>query len=253
MLIESGDYRSISRGSRQIPNILREIGRLREIAFRGVGEGTGRSLDLDRFDAALPASVDLESENAAKWWARIGWRERIRSKRARAIFIPARCSVFVRACWKHSIRRSNSAAPSCGRSISESYVALLLLWKRNRSLRGAESAISRAVRPVSISREYNRASRTLMVSYLERPPRQASAGRPGRAQAKGFRTNRRRRMRPGTARLPGRRRRGALRRGRRSGTGRQRRAGAGAPVSERRRAILAFNVDAGFRTWSTAW
>lgn len=31
--------------------LLREIGRLREATFRAVGEGTGRSLDLDRFDA----------------------------------------------------------------------------------------------------------------------------------------------------------------------------------------------------------
>ena len=34
----------------QIPNALREIGRLREITFRQAGEGTGRSIDLDRFD-----------------------------------------------------------------------------------------------------------------------------------------------------------------------------------------------------------
>lgn len=32
------------------PNTLREIGRLREIAFRASGGGTGRSLDLDEFD-----------------------------------------------------------------------------------------------------------------------------------------------------------------------------------------------------------
>ena len=32
------------------PNVLRETGRLREIAFRGGGGGTGKALDLDRFD-----------------------------------------------------------------------------------------------------------------------------------------------------------------------------------------------------------
>ena len=32
------------------PNVLREIGRLREIAFRDGGGGTGAALDLDRFD-----------------------------------------------------------------------------------------------------------------------------------------------------------------------------------------------------------
>ena len=32
------------------PNVLREIGRLREIAFREAGGGTGKELDLDEFD-----------------------------------------------------------------------------------------------------------------------------------------------------------------------------------------------------------
>lgn len=32
------------------PNVLREIGRLREIAFRAPGGGTGKALDLDEFD-----------------------------------------------------------------------------------------------------------------------------------------------------------------------------------------------------------
>lgn len=32
------------------PNVVREIGRLREIAFRAAGGGTGKSLDLDYFD-----------------------------------------------------------------------------------------------------------------------------------------------------------------------------------------------------------
>ena len=34
------------------PNTLREIGRLREIAFREAGGGTGKALDLDEFDTA---------------------------------------------------------------------------------------------------------------------------------------------------------------------------------------------------------
>ena len=32
------------------PNIMREIGRLREIAFRAAGGGTGKSMDLDEYD-----------------------------------------------------------------------------------------------------------------------------------------------------------------------------------------------------------
>ena len=37
--------------ARQIPNVLREIGRLREITFRQAGEGTGGAIDLDTFDS----------------------------------------------------------------------------------------------------------------------------------------------------------------------------------------------------------
>jgi len=34
----------------EAPNVVREIGRLRDQAFRAIGEGTGRQADLDRFD-----------------------------------------------------------------------------------------------------------------------------------------------------------------------------------------------------------
>ena len=37
--------------SEQIPHLLREIGRLREITFREVGEGTGKSMHVDLFDS----------------------------------------------------------------------------------------------------------------------------------------------------------------------------------------------------------
>ena len=36
------------------PNTMREIGRLREIAFRDAGGGTGMSCDIDEFDTMLP-------------------------------------------------------------------------------------------------------------------------------------------------------------------------------------------------------
>ncbi len=36
--------------SARIPNVMQEIGRLREITFREVGEGTNRSIDIDEYD-----------------------------------------------------------------------------------------------------------------------------------------------------------------------------------------------------------
>ena len=36
--------------SQDSPNTMKEIGRLREIAFRAAGGGTGKSLDIDEYD-----------------------------------------------------------------------------------------------------------------------------------------------------------------------------------------------------------
>ncbi len=41
------------------PNIMREIGRLREIAFRTAGGGTGKSCDIDEFDTMTPPCRQL--------------------------------------------------------------------------------------------------------------------------------------------------------------------------------------------------
>ncbi|MGC1631432.1 MAG: lysophospholipid acyltransferase family protein, partial [Gelidibacter sp.] len=49
-LLQSKNYEVFLTDSQKIPNILREIGRLREITFREVGEGTNQSIDLDPFD-----------------------------------------------------------------------------------------------------------------------------------------------------------------------------------------------------------
>ena len=49
-LLKSKDYEVFFAPSNKIPNIKFEIGRLREITFREVGEGTNESIDLDRFD-----------------------------------------------------------------------------------------------------------------------------------------------------------------------------------------------------------
>jgi len=49
-LVEKGDLAVYIAESSQIPNVLNEIGRLREITFREVQEGTGRAIDLDQFD-----------------------------------------------------------------------------------------------------------------------------------------------------------------------------------------------------------
>ncbi|MFS4482437.1 GNAT family N-acyltransferase [Hyunsoonleella sp. 2307UL5-6] len=49
-LLESKNYEVFLADAKKIPNILREIGRLREITFRAIGEGTNEAIDLDVFD-----------------------------------------------------------------------------------------------------------------------------------------------------------------------------------------------------------
>lgn len=49
-LLSSKNYKVYLAESKEIENILLEIGRLREITFREVGEGTNKAIDLDAFD-----------------------------------------------------------------------------------------------------------------------------------------------------------------------------------------------------------
>lgn len=48
--LQSKNYEVFFVQADKIPNILHELGRLREITFREVGEGTNESIDIDRFD-----------------------------------------------------------------------------------------------------------------------------------------------------------------------------------------------------------
>jgi len=49
-LLETKNYEVFFASAKDIPNLLHEIGRLREITFREVGEGTNKEIDLDKFD-----------------------------------------------------------------------------------------------------------------------------------------------------------------------------------------------------------
>lgn len=49
-LLQSKNYEVFFVNAEKIPNILHEIGRLREITFREIGEGTNQSIDIDKYD-----------------------------------------------------------------------------------------------------------------------------------------------------------------------------------------------------------
>jgi len=50
LLFDLQNYSVLCAPSDQMPHIMHEIGRLREITFRAIGEGTNKSIDLDDFD-----------------------------------------------------------------------------------------------------------------------------------------------------------------------------------------------------------
>ncbi len=50
LILEKGSYQVYAAEAAEIPHILEEIGRTREITFREVGEGVGKPLDLDQYD-----------------------------------------------------------------------------------------------------------------------------------------------------------------------------------------------------------
>lgn len=50
LLFKNNNYECYFSKAHEIPHVLREIGRLREITFREIGEGTNQEIDLDRYD-----------------------------------------------------------------------------------------------------------------------------------------------------------------------------------------------------------
>jgi len=51
LLLNSGDFKVFRFLGSDLPHVMREIGRLRELTFRSVSEGTGKDCDVDAFDA----------------------------------------------------------------------------------------------------------------------------------------------------------------------------------------------------------
>ncbi len=63
LLFTSKSYHIYCAPAMQMPNIINEIGRLREITFRDVGEGTNRKIDLDEFDLYYHQLFIWDEEN----------------------------------------------------------------------------------------------------------------------------------------------------------------------------------------------
>ena len=167
-LVTSGPHRVVVAEAHRIPSVLREIGRLREVTFREVGEGTGRELDLDRFDESYEHLFVWHAERREVIGAyRVGRTEPL-------IRAEGTDGLYTSTLFRFSPRLFDAMGPALemGRSFirsehQRSFTALLLLWQGigHYVLRHPECAT--LFGPVSISADYASASQQLIAAFLK--------------------------------------------------------------------------------------
>ena len=153
----------------QIPHILEEIGRLREVTFRGAGEGTGQPRDLDQFDPHylhLFLWNHLKREVAGAY--RIGDVPRLLARFGRKGLYTD--SLF--RCRAGFLEQMGPAL-EMGRSFirpeyQRQFAPLLSLWKGIAVYVSRRPEYSTLIGAVSVSNQYSRASRELIARYFEK-------------------------------------------------------------------------------------
>ena len=168
LLAENGNLRVYITDSLEIPNVLNEIGRLREVTFREVGEGTGTCVDLDHYDSYYLHLFLWNAESRELVGAyRIGQTDKILETHGPRGLYTNQLFKF-----KPVLLEKLTEALEMGRSFIRSeyqrkFNSLMLLW------RGIGEFIARNPRykilfgPVSISKDYHSVSRNLIVRFLE--------------------------------------------------------------------------------------
>ena len=166
-LLESGKYDVLYAKAHQIPNLLYEIGRLREITFRQAGEGTGREVDLDRFDLYYTHLFvwNRETQEVVGGY-RLGQADHILGRFGKKGLYTS--SLFD---YKEGFLRHLDAGLELGRSfVRESYQKLysplLLLWKGIGRFIARHPHYRLLFGPVTISNTYTELSRQIIVSFL---------------------------------------------------------------------------------------
>ncbi len=151
----------------QAPWILQEIGRLRELTFRTVGEGTGRARDLDLYDSYYDQLfVWNRVSHEVVGGYRIGAVDRIYAK-----YGPRGLYTHTLFDFHRSLLPSLGPALEIGRSFvrpeyQRSFAPLLLLWKGIAAYVAGHPHYRVLFGPVSISNDYSTASRALITGYL---------------------------------------------------------------------------------------
>jgi putative hemolysin len=168
ILIEGGDESVILAKAQQVPQVMREIGRLREVAFRSVGEGTGKEIDLDQFDSYYDhLFVWRKSRRQIVGAYRLGLTNSILKKYGKkglytSTLFDFQDGFFSRIGPALELGRS-FVRLECQGAIN----ALPLLWRGIGLfvLRNPQCKI--LFGPVSISNSYHPVSQNMMVTYLQ--------------------------------------------------------------------------------------
>ncbi len=169
MICHQMEYQAFITRASDIPNILQEIGRLREITFRAVGEGTNQGLDLDEYDQYyLHLFLWDEAEKRIAGAYRMGLGEEIMAKNGKSGFYLS--SLFKIADEFIPILHQGI---ELGRSfVTKPYQAkrlpLFLLWKAISVFLEHHPAYTYLFGPVSISNQYSTLSKTVMVAFLKK-------------------------------------------------------------------------------------
>lgn len=168
LLTENADFAVYAARAPEMPHLLQELGRLREVTFRAAGEGTGRGRDLDHFDSYYWHLLlwNKPRQELAGAYRAGNTDEIIRQHGVKGLYTH---TVFQ---YDERLFRKIGPALELGRSFvrteyQRQYAPLLLLWKgiaRFVSLHPEAPVLFGAV---SISNEYNRTSREMIVRYFE--------------------------------------------------------------------------------------
>jgi len=168
LLIESGQYQVWVAKAPEIPNIVQEIGRLREITFRGTGEGTGKSIDLDPFDKHYWHLFVWKPQSREIIGAyRIGRTDKILSRLGQN-------GLFSSTWYKCSASLFERISPALelGRSFvrpeyQRTHSPLALLWRGVGEYVVRHPQYKILFGSVAISSEYQTLSQKMMVSFLQ--------------------------------------------------------------------------------------
>lgn len=168
LLFEYANYEVYFAPPTVIPNMMNEIGRMREVTFREVGEGSMKSIDTDSFDLYYRQLFIWDSAvNALVGAYRMGMGDEIVDKYGLAGFYTN--SLFKMSDQMIPIMRNTI---ELGRSfVTKEYqrksVSLLLLWKGILYVLLKNERYRNLFGPVTISGEFHKISKTIIVKHLQ--------------------------------------------------------------------------------------